>query len=117
MGKFKLQNSKKKKVVKKSEPPTPSLEELKRTLGFPDSTEFLGYAVYLEQSDEFLAEFDDSPKQGVTKKVWAKTPQLAAYYNTLATASKISQECSGSIVIGLFDTGDQILSVTMSVNR
>jgi len=117
MGKIKLQSSKKKKIVKRSEPPKPSLEELKRTLGFPDSAEFLGYAVYLAQSDEFLAEFADSPRQGVTKKVWTKSPQLAVYYNTLGMASKISRECSGSIVIGLFDTGDQILSVTMSVNR
>ena len=94
-----------------------SLEDLRRTLGFPENTQFLGYAVYLEESDEFLVEFKDLPKEGVSKKVWAKTPQLAACYATLEKAVSISKECSNSIVIGLFDTGDQIMTITMSVNR
>lgn len=109
--------SKRKRLAKESGQKINSLEELRRTLGFPDGTEFLGYAVYLEESDEFLSEFKDLPKEGVVKKIWAKTPQLAACHKTLTQALKISKECSNSVVLGLFDTGDQIMTVTMSVNR
>ncbi len=83
----------------------------------PEGTEFLGYAVYLEASDEFLAEFLDLPKEGVLKKVWAKTPQMAACYKSLTKAIEISNECFNSVVVGMFDTGSQIMTVTMSRNR
>lgn len=117
MGKIKLKSSKKKIVAKETGQRKRSVEELRRTLGFPDDTEFLGYAVYLKESDEFLAEFNDSPKEGGTQKIWAKTPQLAACYKTLTKAFTISKECSRSVVVGLFDTSNKIMTVTMSVNR
>ena len=117
MGKLKLHGSKKKKSAQKGEAGQISVDELRRTLGFPDGTEFLGYAIYLEGSDEFLAEFMDLPREGVVKKTWTRTPQLAVCYKTLAKAAKISEECSNSVVVALFDTGAQIMTVTMSANR
>lgn len=115
MGKIKLQKPKKKKASQKAGANKPSVEALRKTLGFPDGTEFLGYAVYREESDEFLAEFDESVQGGIVRIVWARTPQLAICYDTLAKAIKISKECSRSSVLGLFDIGNQIVTVTMSV--
>jgi hypothetical protein len=117
MGKIKLNRPKKKKTAQDKERGQISLEKLRKTLGFPDNTEFLGYAIYLEKSDDFLAEFTDLPNDGVTKKLWARTPQLALCCKTLTKAFKISGECSGSVVVGLFDTGTQIMTVKMSANR
>ena len=117
MGKFKLQGQKKKASAQEEKGKHVSLDELRKTLGFPDGTEFLGYAIYLEESDEFLTEFKELPKLGI-RKVWAKTPQMAACYKTLAKAKEISDECSNaSVVVGMFDTGSQIMTVTMSGNR
>lgn len=116
MGKLKLQGSKKNKTAQEGKGKQVSLDELRQTLGFPDGTEFLGYAIYLEESDEFLAEFKDLPRVGI-RKVWARTPQLAACFKTLAKAVRISDECSNSVVVGLFDTGSQIMTVTMSRSR
>lgn len=117
MGKIKLQKPKKKKVSQGVEKVRmSSVEALRKTLGFPDGTEFLGYAVYREEFDEFLAEFDESVQGGIVRIVWARTPQLAIRYDALAKAVKISKECSRSSVLGLFDTGNQIVTVTMSVS-
>lgn len=116
MGKMKLNRSKKKKAAKETGQGKPSLGELRRTLGFPDDTAFLGYAIYHKESDEFLAEFEESPEEEMAKKVWAKTPQSATCYKTLPTALRIAGECSNAVVVGLFDTGQQIMTVTMSVN-
>ena len=117
MGKLKLQGPKKKKSAQEGKGKQDSVDELRQTLGFPEGTEFLGYAIYLEESDEFLAEFLDLPKEGVLKKVWARTPQMAACYKSLTKAVKISDDCSNSVVVGMFDTGNQIMTVTMSRNR
>jgi len=117
MGKLKLHGSKKKKSAQKGDGGQISVDELRRTLGFPDGTEFLGYAIYLEETDEFLAEFVDLPKEGLVKMAWTRTPQSAVCYKTLAKAVMISEECSNSVVVGLFDTGTQIMTVTMSANR
>lgn len=117
MGKIKLQRSGKKKASQKPKAVTPSVEELRKTLGFPDGTEFLGYAVYRDESDEFLAEFDALHKGDIVRIVWARTPQLAICYDTLAKAANVAKECNRCSVLGLFDTGNQIATVTMSVNR
>ncbi|MDD2467014.1 MAG: hypothetical protein PHI97_23725 [Desulfobulbus sp.] len=117
MGKIKLNRSKKKRAAKETSQGKPSVEELRRTLGFPDGTAFLGYAIHLKESDEFLAELTDLPEEGIVKKVWTSTPQHAVCYNTLSNALKILEECPNAVVVGLFDTGNQIMTVTMSLNR
>lgn len=117
MRKLKIHGAKKKKSAQKGEGGQISVDELRRTLDFPDGTESLGYAIYLEGSDEFLAEFMDMPREGVVKKTETRTPQSAACYKTLAKAAKISEECFNSVVVALFDSGIQIMTVTMSATR
>jgi len=117
MGKVKLNRQKKKRATNETSQKTPSVEELRKTLGFPDTTQFLGYAIHRKESDDFLAESKELPIEGINKKVWTDTPQHAAHYKTLSNALKISEECSNAVVVGLFDTGNQIISVTMSVKR
>lgn len=118
MGKMKLSSVKKKKdLVKKSGAEKPSVEELRKTLGFPEGTNFLGYVVYRKESGEYLAEVDEALKEGLGQKNWVRTPQLAQCYSSLSKAVQVSNECSCSTVLGLFDTGQQIVTVTMSINR
>lgn len=94
-----------------------SLSEIKQGLGIADDAEFLGYAVHLENSDEFLAEFTDSPEEGITRKAWAKTPELAQAYGTFIEAHDVSKQCRGAVVVGMFDTGNQIMVTTMTGAR
>jgi hypothetical protein len=74
MGKLKLQGQKKKKPAQEGKEKQISVDDLRQTLGFPDGTEFLGYAIYLENSDEFLAEFLDLPKEGVILPILSGHP-------------------------------------------
>lgn len=83
-----------------------SLDELKRDLGIPADAEFLGYGVHLEASDEFLAEF--SGQGSVTSKMWAKTPETAKLFMEFSGAYDTSRKCSGSVVVGIFDSGNQV---------
>ena len=117
MGKMKLSGVKKKNLVKKSGAEKPSVEELRKMLGFPEGTNFLGYAVYRKESEEYLAEVDEALEAWLGRKIWVRTPLQALCYSTLAQAAQVSKECSRSTVLGLFDTGQQIVTVTMSVNR
>jgi hypothetical protein len=82
------------------------LTDIKKEHGLPDSAEFLGYGVHLPEPDEFLTKFDDDGY--MTKKLWAKDPQLAIHYKGFADAYDVSRKCAGSIVVGMFDFGDQI---------
>ena len=118
MGKMKLSGVKKKKeLVKKSGAEKPSVEELRKTLGFPEGTTFLGYAVYRGESEEYLGTVDEALEAGLGRKIWVRTPQQVLCYSTLAQAAQVSKDCPRSTVLGLFDTGQQIVTVTMSVNR
>lgn len=83
-----------------------SLSAIKKEYGLSEDAEFLGYGVHLEKSDEFLAAFDES--LDVTRKAWAKTPEAALTFQSIADAHHVSKECAGSIVVGMFDTGSQI---------
>lgn len=92
-----------------------SISELKKEYGLKDDAEFLGYSVHIEKSDEFLAHFETS---GVLEnKGWAKTPELALRFDSIADAHEISKACKGAIVVGMFDTGAQIFVVTITGMR
>lgn len=83
-----------------------SLEDIKKEYGLPATAEFLGYGVHLPKPDEFLAMFEETA--GATKKAWAKDPQAALPFDNFADAYETSRKCRDSIVIGMFDLGDQI---------
>lgn len=84
-----------------------TVDDLKRQYGLPDHTLFLGYAVHLEAADEFLGKFRKS--RGEISRAWSKTPESALTFQSIAEALDVSNSCPGSIVVGMFDTGDQIL--------
>jgi len=83
-----------------------SIADIKREYGLSEDAVLLGYGVHLEKSDEFLAAFDES--LDVTRKAWAKTPEAALTFQSIADAHHVSKACAGSIVVGMFDTGSQI---------
>lgn len=83
-----------------------SLSDIKKEYGLSEDAKFLGYGVHLEKADEFLAAFDES--RDVTRKAWAKTPEAALTFQSIADAHDVSKACAGSIVVGMFDTGNQI---------
>jgi hypothetical protein len=114
MGQAKQRGSREQRVAEALGLKERPLSEIKQGLGIADDAEFLGYAVHLEKSDEFLAEFTDSPEEGITRKAWAKTPELAQTYGTFIEAHDVSKQCRGSIVVGMFDTGNQIMVSTIT---
>jgi len=83
-----------------------SINDVKKEYGLSQDAKFLGYGIHLEKSDEFLAAFDEVGD--VTRKAWAKTPEAALTFQSIADAHDTSKACTGSIVVGMFDTGDQI---------
>lgn len=83
-----------------------SLANIKKEFGLPDSAEFLGYGIHLPEPDEFLSKFDDDGY--VSKKLWSKDPQIAIQYKGIADAYDVSRKCVGTVVVGMFDLGDQI---------
>lgn len=84
-----------------------NLNDVKKKYGLSEDAKYLGYAVHLEESDEFLLELVDTPSQ--TTRKWAKTPELAKRYERFNLALDDASKCSGAIVVGMFDTGAQIL--------
>ena len=117
MGKLKLHGSRRKAITRELGLKKTTLEEIKQKFGFPDITKFLGYSVHLEESDEFLAKFDELPKEGITKKIWTKTPQMAQLYEKFTKAYEISIQCQDAIVVGMLDTEDQIIVVPVTENE
>lgn len=83
-----------------------NLNDVKKICGLSEDAKFLGYAVHLEESDEFLLELVDTPSQ--TSRMWTKKPELAKTYGRFDLALDDTIKCSGAIVVGIFDTGAQI---------
>lgn len=84
-----------------------TIEELRADLKLTPTAEYLGYAIHLEKTDEFLADYSDTA--AMVRKVWAKTPELALPLQSFAKAVEISRECRGSVIVVLFDIGTQIV--------
>jgi hypothetical protein len=106
MGQAKSRGGREQRVAEALKLVEMQLSEVKKNYGLPADAEFLGYGVHIEKSDEFLAEYLDEGE--ITRKVWAKTPELAKRFVSIADAHDVSKNCKGSIVVGMFDTGDQI---------
>lgn len=115
MGQAKQRGTRDQRVAKALGLKEMSLSELKKEYGLKDDAEFLGYSVHIEKSDEFLAHFETSG--ALEKKGWAKTPELALRFDSIADAHDISKACKGSIVVGMFDIGEQIFVVTITGMR
>lgn len=115
MGQAKQRGTRNQRVAKALGLKEMSLSELKKEYGLKDDAEFLGYSVHLEKSDEFLAHFETSG--ALENKAWAKTPELALRFDSIADAHDISKACKGSIVVGMFDIGEQIFVVTITGMR
>lgn len=92
-----------------------SITELKKVYGLAEDAEFLGYAVHMLDSDEFLVGLTDDGYR--TRKAWAKTPERAKTYRRLDLAYEDSRKCEGSIVVGMFDIGTQIFVATITNNN
>lgn len=84
-----------------------SVSEIREEYGLPESAALLGYAVHLETQDEFLAEYSNTPL--AVRKAWAKTPEMALRFQSIAEAIDVSRHCAGAIVVVMFDVGEQIV--------
>lgn len=83
-----------------------TVDELRIDLDLPPTAEYLGYAIHLDKTDEFLADFSDNPV--MVRKIWAKTPEMALTFQSLAMAVDTSRKCRDSVVVVLFDIGPHI---------
>jgi hypothetical protein len=88
------------------------LSELRKLYGLREDAVFLGYAIHIEKSDEFLAVFEITEE--MTKRAWAKTPELALRFESVTEAHDASKACKGSIIVGMWDTGEQIFVVRLT---
>ncbi|MFA5170268.1 MAG: hypothetical protein WC426_01785 [Sulfuriferula sp.] len=106
MGQANKRGTREERITKKLGLGQRNLNDIKREAGIPLNTEFLGYSVHLESSDEFIMQFEDNEE--ATKKTWVKTPEIAKTYTSFIDAYDVSQKCPGSIVVGIFDGEKQI---------
>ncbi|MFY9261121.1 MAG: hypothetical protein WAO71_11495 [Gallionella sp.] len=109
MGQAKQRGARTERIAKAMGLKERSLSEIKKELGLDEDASFLGYAIHLESSDEFLAEFQDVENGLVVKKVWAKTPEVALTYDELSQAYDVSKQCQCSVIVVMFDTGEKIM--------
>ena len=87
------------------------LEELKNEFELPDETKFVGYAIHLQSSDEFLHNYKDSPD--ATLMTWSQTPVNAKKFHSLKKVTRIKNDIKPEArVVWLFDMGNQIAALT-----
>jgi len=85
-----------------------TINDLMKKLGIDKRAEFMGFAVHHEKRDEFL--FSLEITDGMVRKGWAKTPQLALTYDNQLKTEKIAKKINdGSFAVALFDLDMQIL--------
>lgn len=76
-------------------------------LELPEGTEFLGYAIHIERSDEYLAtcEIDN----GIMRSGWTKKPEMAKHFKKIDNIKFIKTMIKPeAIVMWVFDTGVHI---------
>lgn len=112
MGQAKNRGNREKRIAEAQGLREMSLENVKKEYGLAEDATFLGYAVHLLETDEFLADFIETP--AMLRKAWAKTPELAKTYKRFDLAYDDSRKSRGSIVVGMFDTGTQIFVATIT---
>lgn len=85
-----------------------SVNEVKAAYGFPADAVFMGYAVHLPESDEFLMSNDE--RRGIVARAWAKHPTMAKLFQDHRVAQRIVDDCDpgAALVVYLFDMKDRI---------
>lgn len=107
MGKEKERGSRDRRIAEAMGLQQRSVSEIRKECGLPENAALLGYAVHLEKKDEFLGEYSNTAL--AVKKVWVKTPDLALRFNSISEAIDVSKQCAKSIVVVMFDVGEQIV--------
>jgi hypothetical protein len=115
MGQAKQRGTREQRATQKQEQVEQSIEETKRRIGIPDEAKFIGYAIHLEEPDEFLASFDED--LDATKKLWSKRPQDALLFMTFEKCYETHRKCQNSVVAALFETEDQIIAAVDNNTR
>lgn len=84
-----------------------SVDELRATHELPTEAEFIGFVVWIQDRDEFLVQFDDTP--AVTKRVYGSVVESAVRFPSWdAAASHAAASKYPAIVGAAFDMGKQI---------
>lgn len=106
MGQAKQRGNRDERIAKALGLREAALSDIKKEYGLSEDARFLGYGVHLEKADEFLAAIDEA--HDVIRKTWTKTPEAALTFQSIAYAHDVSKACAGSIVVGMFDAGNQV---------
>lgn len=114
MGQAKQRGTRDQRAAQKKGQVERSIEETKRRIGIPDEAKFIGYAVHLEEADEFLASFEED--LDATKKLWSKRPQDALIM-TFEKCYETHRKCQNSVVAALFETDTQIFAAVDNNSR
>lgn len=115
MGQAKIRGTREQRAAQKQEQVVQSIEETKRRTGIPADAKFVGYAVHLEQTDEFLSRFEED--LDATKKLWSKRPQDALLFMTFEACYEKHRKCQNSVVAALFETETQIFAAVDNNTR
>ncbi|TMO84592.1 hypothetical protein [Pseudoalteromonas spongiae] len=87
------------------------LEHLKKEFELPEETKFVGYAIHLENSDEFLHNYNDSPD--ATLMTWSPSPVNAKKFHSLKKVTRIKNDIKPEArIVWLFDLGKHIAALT-----
>lgn len=83
-----------------------SLAWLKQALGLPASAAWLGFGIQRAGEDSFLSERSGADRDAIE---WTNTPEGALAFGVWGKALQLSDACPGTIVVLMFDLGDQII--------
>jgi hypothetical protein len=84
-------------------------KELIKDLGFPEKTEFLGYSIHLEESDEYLLDYQLSSE--VNHLTWTTRPEMAKHFQSFKKVEKTRDKIKPTaIIMWIFDTGTHIFA-------
>jgi len=85
------------------------VDELKKEMNLPETTEFLGYSIHLKNVDEFIMEYEIKPGL-LTNMWWTKSPERAKHFKSLKKAEKIKKKIKPEAnIVWVFDIGSQIV--------
>lgn len=84
-----------------------SLAWLKQALDLPDSAKWLGFGIRSKDEDCFLSV--QQPDADCDAVAWLNTPEGALSLGVWGEALQLSDACPGTIVVLMFDLGDEII--------